>query len=181
MRHRPNPIRIDGDVAYMDILNKRGEVVTTALISASDVEKVRSLRRRWKAIWIKESQHYRIVSTFKEDGRWRTLYLYRFLVGAPPGMQVDHINRDPLDNRRENLRLASPSQNQQNQVGAHRQSLSGIRGAHYNKRRGNFRARIILSENGVRRSKHLGDFDSPEEAGAAYEEARRKYFPYAPQ
>jgi len=43
------------------------------------------------------------------------LVLHRFLLDAPPGLYVDHVNGDTLDNRRENLRLVTPSDNHANQ------------------------------------------------------------------
>lgn len=42
-----------------------------------------------------------------------TVYLHRFVMGNPKGM-VDHKNGDPFDNRRENLRASTNSQNQMN-------------------------------------------------------------------
>lgn len=41
----------------------------------------------------------------------KTVYLHRIIMDAPPGIEVDHINRNPLDNRRENLRLCTHQQN----------------------------------------------------------------------
>src|ERR1035437_7781435 len=40
-----------------------------------------------------------------------SVYLHRFLLNAPKGIDVDHVNRDGLDNRRANLRLCTRPQN----------------------------------------------------------------------
>ena len=42
------------------------------------------------------------------------IYMHRMLLRAEPGLEVDHINGDGLDNRRCNLRTASAAQNQWN-------------------------------------------------------------------
>ena len=48
----------------------------------------------------------------------------------PVGLQIDHINRDRLDNRIENLRLVTHRQNAENNC----RNMSGVPGVHWNKR-----------------------------------------------
>jgi len=43
----------------------------------------------------------------KRDGGLHTEYMHRVIVAAPPGLVVDHVNRDNRDNRRANLRLVN--------------------------------------------------------------------------
>ena len=47
------------------------------------------------------------------------IYLHRYIMNTPKGMCIDHINRDPLDNRKENLRVCSYRQNSANKAGLH--------------------------------------------------------------
>jgi len=45
---------------------------------------------------------------------WRQETMHRIIMDAPPGVYVDHINGNSLDNRRENLRICSHSENVRN-------------------------------------------------------------------
>lgn len=94
----------------------------------------------------------------------RLAWLY--VHGAWPNGQIDHINGDRSDNRIANLRDVSVKTNRQNM----RKSISatGLLGVY---RRGDrYRAEIGDDYRTVR----LGSFDTPEEAHAAYLEAKRK-------
>jgi hypothetical protein len=82
----------------------------------------------------------------------------------PSGMDVDHINRDKLDNRPENLRLATTSQNRAN-IGKQCNNRSGYKGVFLDK--GKFRAKI--KSNGTQR--FLGSYSTAEAAAAAYDSA----------
>lgn len=54
--------------------------------------------------------------TVKLNGVTHRIYMHRFILGALPGQLVDHIDRDPLNNCRANLRLATKQQNTCNQM-----------------------------------------------------------------
>lgn len=85
--------------------------------------------------------------------------------------EVDHINGNGLDNRRNNLRLATKAQNQQN-ASKRKDNTSGYKGVTWHKASGKWYARIG-SEDG---HKNLGLFLTPEEAYEAYKkEARRRF------
>ncbi len=77
---------------------------------------------------------------------------------------IDHINCNKLDNRRENLRVATRSQNMFNRT-AQRNNRSGLKGV--TKRKGKWTARI--QKDGIQYD--LGLFNTPEEASTAYTEA----------
>lgn len=94
----------------------------------------------------------------------RTIYLHQFLLGkAPTGLEWDHENRDPLDNRRSNLRAVTHAFNSRNRS-LNQNSTSGVRGVYWAKREGKWRARI---GRGAGRHVHLGQFAEKAEAIAA--------------
>ncbi len=80
--------------------------------------------------------------------------------GEWPDGEIDHINRIRVDNRIENLRLAH-GQNARNIVG---RGASGFKGVYQFKPGQKWRARIFYDG----KLRHLGSFDTPEEAHAAY-------------
>jgi hypothetical protein len=85
------------------------------------------------------------------------------LMGVPVPDQVDHINGDKADNRWCNLRAATSSQNARNRRVANRTGFKGV-----TPWQGRYRAQI--------NRKHIGMFDTAEEAGRAYDvEARKQH------
>jgi len=85
-----------------------------------------------------------------------------YMTGEWPALEIDHINRNPSDNRFSNLRLATRSQNTQwSRRG--RKPRSGFRGVH---RVASGRYQAQISVNGKKR--HIGIFDSAEEAAEAF-------------
>lgn len=82
---------------------------------------------------------------------------------------TDHINMNKLDNRRENLRIATHSQNGQNQ-GLRPDNTSGFKGVSWYKKTSKWTASIYI----YGRRKYLGYFDTPELAHAAYCKAAKE-------
>ena len=85
--------------------------------------------------------------------------LHRHLMGCPPGMEIDHISLDTLDNRRCNLRVCTHQQNQINQP-LQRNNSSGVAGVSFYPPRGKYRARIKVCQHDI----HLGYYPSFDEA-----------------
>lgn len=110
------------------------------------------------------------------DKMYRTHRVIWLLVhGYMPEREVDHIDRDKMNNRIENLRPATPTENSHNH-GLQRNNSSGYPGVHFHKHANKYVARITL--NGKKIS--LGYYATAEEAFRAYQLAKIKYHPTSP-
>lgn len=83
----------------------------------------------------------------------------------------DHINTNSLDNRRENLRIASRSQNQMNRKKP-KHNKSGYKGVHWDKRANKWRASIAVHG----KTYNLGNYDDPKKAHEAYKKKAQEFF-----
>lgn len=97
----------------------------------------------------------------------RLIWVWMTGEDIPPGLEIDHRNRNPLDNRWENLRLAEHWQNMRNSVTRNRSLPKGVCAAHKSK---GFVAAIRTRDG----RKWLGTFDTPQEAAAAFNAAHRE-------
>lgn len=100
------------------------------------------------------------------DGSSKIFKMHRIIMNAPPGKNVDHINGNPLDNRKCNLRLCSQSQNNMNSK-LQKNSTTGYRGVSWHKKAGKWRAYINVN----RKQYHLGLYDDINDAIDAYNKA----------
>ena len=92
----------------------------------------------------------------------KEVYLHRHILQAKRGETVDHINRNPRDNRRSNLRIVTLSENSLN-MRVKSTSKTGVKGVFAKK--GKFYSQITIR--GVH--KHLGTFSTINEAKQAYD------------
>jgi len=87
-------------------LHKFGQICGYTTVDDSDYE---ALSRH---IW-RENRGY-VVRWESDKGKTVSIFMHREIMSCPKGLQVDHINHDRLDNRRENLRIVTNAQNHQN-------------------------------------------------------------------
>lgn len=111
-------------------------------------------------------------------GKYTVGYLHRLITGCPRGLTVDHINGDPLDNRRANLRIATQEQQNQNQRRP-RRSRTGHRNV-YEVDCGGVPV-FVVKLNLAGRYTPIGRFSSLNEAVAAAEDARRRLMTHSPE
>jgi hypothetical protein len=135
----------------------------TIKISEQDYEELS--KHRWYL-----SEGYAITSINR-----KTVRMHRLVMNAPKNKQVDHINHDRLDNRRENLRLCSKRQNSYNSS-KYSNNKTGYKGVFYRKRSPNHKkcwlAGICVSGKQI----NLGAYYTAEQAKEAYSRAATKFF-----
>ena len=135
-----------------------------ALLDDADADLVSSYK--WHALPGRSTWY--ATTTIKVEGKYKGLYMHRLIMGQPLGLEVDHIDRDGLNNRRDNLRLATHMQNQVN-CRVRVDNTSGYRGVHWSKRAKKWMAQTEH----LGKSTHFGCFDNPIDAARAYDRGMR--------
>ena len=134
------------------------------LVSDEDFKRVNELS--WS--FISNDRDY-VVTTIKSPIGRKRVMMARFILNAPDGMVVDHINGDCLDNRRENLRIVTYAKNSQNRD-IPSNNTTGFKGIRVIP---NGRWRAAIMSEGV--YYNLGTFPDKFAAAKAYNEAARKF------
>ena len=97
-----------------------------------------------------------------------TIQMHRVILNASEGTEVDHINHDTLDNRRENLRVCTRSQNNMNR-GVYSNNELGVKGVSHNG--SGFCAVVYIGGKRV----YYKTFRTLEEAQEAYDREAKKH------
>ncbi len=133
------------------------------MIDDADVRLVNEMRWFVMPCIMKSGKRLMYVANKNTDTQVMTK-LHRLLMNPSCAeIYVDHINGDPLDNRRNNLRLVTPHGNSMN--------IHGTLGYYRDTRLKKFRAQIRTFDKLI----HIGLFPTEAEANAAYLEAKAKY------
>lgn len=147
------------EIGYIPLWNKED----VAIVDFEDLERVSQFKWSWttpgyafRSIWGKEKQ--------------KGMLMHRFIMNAPDGTVLDHINGCKTDNRKSNLRYATTSQNMAN-VKKRSGTTSKYKGVTWSKRDKKWEA--FTSKD--RRTIHFGMFNTEEEAAQKYNEEAPKY------
>ena len=165
------------DAKQLIIESKHGTL--TVLYDAEDHDKVSA--HRWCVRKVSTGAFYVTTHVPHPDGGWYCspnghkqrrqagLQIHRLIMDAPKGMCVDHINGNPLDNRKSNLRICTNAENQRNR-GANKNNKSGYKGVYWTKP--NKRWLSQIRHNG--KQVYIGHYKNKEEAARAYDKKAKE-------
>jgi hypothetical protein len=128
---------------------------------------------RWSAYRAAASKtYYAKTAVRKENGAQTTLYMQQFIF--PEAEEIDHKDGDGLNNRRENLRPATHSQNMSNRKKFKNKAFKSSKflGVHWREEVKKFRAYITLN----RKRLNIGHFEDEIEAAKKYDEKAKEIF-----
>lgn len=141
---------------------KKNQIVAFAIVDDTDFEKLSSYK------WTLQSRGY--VKTWDGD---KAVYMHRLILDCVHGEEIDHINKNKLDNRRGNLRLCTRSQNNANRnIISERDNGSVYKGVRWDEDRKKFLARIGVNGKTI----NLGRYKNEIDAARAYDLAALKYY-----
>ncbi len=141
-----------------------GETVTVDDADFDHVMKFRWYRRR------KPCGTTYVLAAHRADGRVRTVYIHRIILGSRCGDVVDHIDGNPLNNCRDNLRVGTHRTNIRAFQRKRERCSSCFRGVWRERGRTSWRAAVTVRTNNRFKKHRLGSFASELAAAKAYNE-----------
>lgn len=139
--------------------------LTRGLVACVDDEDYEVLRKfRWYAHRCPNQDYFYARCGLPHNGGTKQVLMHRMILAlTDPKVGVDHIDRNTLNNCRDNLRLADKSQNGHN-TGKRRVNTSGYKGVSWHRQSGKWLAQIVADK----KWHYLGIYETPEAAHAAY-------------
>lgn len=119
--------------------------------------------------WYCTNAGYAQKDIYKEKKKY---LMHRVILNAFKGEVVDHINGNPLDNRKQNLRKSTQCLNTKNVKCNRRNNTSGYKGVSFNKKYQKWEAYITFNYKHI----FLGYFDKKNDAGKSYNNKAKELF-----
>lgn len=169
LRKMPNEYLFREDCLVLVIKRRNGEAFEVLL----DHEDFRIVSQyHWHVIGKQKAPY---VRGRRLDGGLNSVALHRIVMGSPSGKVIDHINHNVHDNRKQNLRVGTIGENNQNLKEGRVNCKSGERGVCWSRRSKRWLCQIRVKNKYVYQRK-FADFDI---AVTAIREARQKFMPFA--
>lgn len=133
-----------------------------AKVDDEDYERLAKFR------WYYHPSGYAVRTVYGADWRqkpWKAARMHREVICAPDGISVDHKNGDRLDNRRNNLRLATRQEQARNTAKWRKPTASRYKGVFWRKNR----KRWVASIRWDGKNHELGNFKDEAEAALRYD------------
>lgn len=139
--------------------------------SVSDEDFQELSRYRWRFMWKYVVRHEKKWEYFNLKDR-KVIAMHTQIMNTPAGLFIDHINHNPLDNTRENLRICTTQQNNCNKRKLKMTTHSQYKWVSYYKNNNKWTASVRYNW----KSKYLWSFSNEKEAANAYIEAAKIIF-----
>ena len=158
----PNKIILEENFAYICLYDKNCKEIGRCIIDIEDVDKIKNYK--WHIKYERNKEPY---CRNNKIG-----VIHRFLLNLETGDKrvVDHINHNPLDNRKDNLRICTNKENVCNSKIA-KTNKSGVKGVYWDVDRNKWSAQIRVDN----KTKALGRFTNMEDAIKVRKEAEELY------
>ena len=157
-----NEIRTIGNIAYMALYDRKGNVNNITMFDEGYIAVVKQFR--WCAY--KHRNTYYVSTTLSECNQLeygkKKLKIYQLFLKYKKPLMIDHRNHDGLDNRLENLRIVTNRTNCENKI---RKNKSGYIGVHWHSRDKVWAGVIYIHGKQI----HTGNFKTKEDASKARE------------
>lgn len=121
---------------------------------------------------IQKGNTFYVYRRERKNGICKTIFMHRFIMNTPEGLDVDHVNHLGWDNRKCNLRNCTRKDNLRNRSKV--KSASSYIGVSLLKLKNRIAYRAKIRING--KSTHLGVFNSEIEAAQCYDMNAKKYY-----
>lgn len=144
-RRKPNKIIIEKEIAKI-IIESPKYGINYVIIDISDIDKVKGYN------WVLSNKKYVYCNKLN-------LQIQRVILGYKGNDDIDHINKNPLDNRKCNLRICSHLENMQNQ-NARKKNSTKVKNIYYDKRNQKYKIDIVYN----RKRYYGGQYNKIEDA-----------------